>query len=557
MIAMQRIGLIALASFVFAAPATADVVYMNNGKIHRGKVTRDGNKVHIKTQLATISVNADEVRKIAKSDPLTQAAMPPTVMPSLTLGASPAGPDRFTRPEPHIFLIMRQLVGSPTGPVAYGLRQQIKEWRVKTHDRLRKIPGRWVSPLDVEQRYEQFAKALNKGQETRRLIQRAGSTTSAGRAKQARLRRQLAVRFREAAILWPDPILRDFLLAVANLEGGNHTNALALFRKCRTAAPRVAAFPQGEAMALSAKGQKLEALATYLEVLHLRPNSRDALDLVLQALRDTPGKLMGTPTFTTARAIVDQYEQPSSSTYTRRGTTWLMPGRSWVGKDLYLPTPTYDRLVFTQAVAVPVSQNALLVDQRAVKGALEVFVSVSPKMVVPGRVQRVSTFGRSKKMPPLAVVSFQDLQFKPLSVDPKAKPAKGQYVTAYGLGLYEQMGGQIRPVMCQVGKVGTEGGFALSPGIVAGEVAAPILTREGGLLGFLAGKTDPMVDDGGPSGVIPLTEITDLVKRAGRSSSSYGGYRRVKRKIVPKPVEGRFFRVLVTSAEAPEGRRRS
>ncbi len=546
---MRKTALVLYVCAALAVPCAGDIVYMNNGKAHRGEVTRDGDRVLIKKALATIAVDIKDVHKIIKSDKPADSHVDRPIGATLTLRTPPTGPDRYTRPGPHVFLAMRQLAGSPSGTSAYELRQQIKKWQIRVHDRERKFMNRWVSPRDMERAREEFSVRLGKTRELLSKIRRAGSATAGGRAAQGRYRRSLAVLFREAAQVWPDLLMRDFLMAVSHLEGLNYNGALQTFNGCIAAAPRVAAFRQGKALALAGKNRKIEALAACLEVLHLQPNSRDAYDMVKQAMTDTPGELMTDPTYVLAKEIMGLYEEPRSKTYSYGGTSWLMPGRAWKAREFTLPTPPYDRLVFRQAVGVPVGKNALLVDKGALADALETFVAIKPGVVVPAKVQRTSTWGVKKEPAPLVLVIVEDFEFTPLKADAAAQVSKKQMLTVYGLGVYEEMGSEVRQISAFVEDVGPDGTLSLSPKLAPGETVGPAVTKDGQLVGFLDGKTNAMVDGGGPDRFIPVAEVANLVKQAGRTRSSFGGYSRVKRKIVPKPAEGRFFVVYITGAE--------
>jgi len=549
---MQRTTLSLCVCMALAGSAVGDIVYMNNGKVHRGKVSREGDKVLIKKALATIAVDLKDVRKIVKSKTPASSPIDRPVGPTVTLDTPKTGPDRYTRPEPHVFLAMRQLAGTPTGTTAHEFGEKIKTWRVKVHDRDRKVANLWISPRQAEQAREDFTARLKQTRDLLAKIRRAGSTTASGRALQAKYRRSLATRFREAAQVWPDLLLRDFLTGVSHLVGYNYSGATQVFERCIASAPRVAAFRQGKALALARKNQKIEALAAVLEVLHLKPDSRDAYDLVKREMEDTPGTLMTDPTFVLAKDIMDLYEDPASRTYTRGGTTWLMPGRSWTDRGLMLPTPPYDRLVFRQAVGVPVGKKALLVDQRALEGALEAYVAIGANAIVPAKIRKTSTWGTRKDPPPLALVTVDDFDFTPLGADGTARISKGQMVTVYGLGVYEEMGSDVRKIPAFVEAVGSDGAPSLSRKLAPGEAVGPVVSKDGQLVGFLDGKTDPMADGGGPDRFLPVAKVAHLVKQANRTTGTYGGYSRVKRKITPKPAKGRFFIVFITSAEGPK-----
>ena len=552
---MRRIIVCVGLCLAFWVPAVGDTVVMKDGKVHRGQVTRDGDRVLIRKALATIAVDGKDVERILRSAAPTSAPVDRPIAPTLTLDTARSGPDQFIHPESHVFLTLRQLAGTPAGTAAYELREQAKAWRVKVHDRQRKFIGRWIPPEDMARAREEFAARLSGARTVQTKIRRAGSTTAAGRAAQARLRRGLGAQFRQAAKVWPDVLMKDFLTGIAHLEGLNYNGALQMFERCIAAAPRVPAFRQGKVLALAGRNEKLPALGAALELLGLMPDSRETYNLVRKTMDDVPGTRMTDPTFELAKQILLTYEEPAAKTYSRPGTTWLMPGRPWVAREYTLPTPPYDRLVFRQAVGVPVGKNALLVDKGALRGALEAYVAIRGDVIVPAKIQRTSTWGSKRKVAPLDMVMVRDFNFTPLKADGGARVSKGQVLTAYGLSLYEEMGSEVRQISTVVEGLGADGAVSLSQKLSAGEGVGPVVTKDGQLVGFLDAKTDPMVDGGGPDAFIPVAHVATLVKQAGRTRSSFGGYSRVKRTVTPKPAPGRFFLVFITAAEGSSKRR--
>ena len=550
---MRKMVLMFFLCSALAGAACADVVFMKNGKIHRGEATRQGDTVLIKGPLATISVKAEDVERIVESKPPTDGIVPPPIEPVFPLGVPRTGPEKYLRPESHVFYAMRQLVGSPGGMEAYELRGQIKSWREKTHDRQRKFQSKWVTSLEMQRAREEFAAVLLKAKDLQARIRRAGSTTASGRATQAKYRRGLGTHFRQAAQIWPDQLMRDFLTGVAHFESLNYTGAIQMFDQCIATAPRVAAFWQGKALALSAKGQKIEALAAFLSLLHVQPDLKEAYYMVQGALQEVPGTMMTDATFVTAKRIMEIYEEPPTKPYSRPGTTWLMPGRPWMTYDFTLPTPPYDRLVFRQAVGIPVGKKGLLVDKSVLDGALEAFVVIDHKTTVAAQIQRTSTYGT--KQPPLGLITVQDFEFTPLTIGATASIAKELPVTLHGLSVYEEMGSQLRRVSATIEDVGAEGALSFSRKLLPGETVSPVIAKDRQLIGFVSGKTDPMADGGGPDLFVPLELAENLIKQANRTTTYYGSYSRVKRKIVPKPAQGDYFVVLITAAEASGDKR--
>jgi len=174
---------------------------------------------------------------------------------------------------------------------------------------------------------------------------------------------------------------------------------------------------------------------------------------------------------------------------------------------------------------------------------------------VPARIQRTSTWGMKKEPAPLELVIVEDFEFTPLKADAAAQVSRKQMLMVYGLGVYEEMGSEVRQMSAFVEDAGPDGMLSLSAKLAPGETVGPVVTKDGHLVGFLDGKTNAMVDGGGPDRFIPVAEVANLVKQAARTRSYLGGYSRVKRKIVPKPAEGRFFVVHITAAEGQKQRR--
>ncbi len=122
-------------------------------------------------------------------------------------------------------------------------------------------------------------------------------------------------------------------------------------------------------------------------------------------------------------------------------------------------------------------------------------------------------------------------------------------LTAYGLGLYEQMGSGIRAIRGEV-ESADDGSVRVSARLAPGEAAGPVVAEDGRLVGFLAGRTDVTADGGGANRMIPVSELAALIKQARRPASDYGGsFGRPKRKAASQPVAGKSFVVYATMAE--------
>jgi hypothetical protein len=201
-------------------------------------------------------------------------------------------------------------------------------------------------------------------------------------------------------------------------------------------------------------------------------------------------------------------------------------------------------------VGIPVGPNALLVDHSAMKDALEVFVALDSKTVVPAHILPGGSGAgvKGKEPPPVDLIAVEDLTFTPLQVEAGA-PAKGVQVTGATTGLFEEMGSELRPLGGTLDAGSGEGEAKLTVRLAAGEVTAPVISKDGHLMGFLDGRTDAMADGGGADRFVPVLAADNLIKRASRPLGSSGGYARVKRKAVAKPAPGQFFLVYITAAD--------
>jgi len=553
MTSMRNVGLIVLMTAALSAQAEADVVYLRSGKTYEGQVLRKGRKVRIRSAYGVVEVDAAEVIHIERSEPSSKPAAKTADLPSPAAGTKRLTIRSATQPEPIIFTLMRNLKGAQAGGETHVLRREIERWRIMAHDRKRKVGLEWLGPEDFSRRRHVFLTHLEEAEDLYRLARRLSERTPRGRAERNRYEARAATRLQQAAKAWPDPLVRSFLMGIAFYQAGEFRQAEAMFRRCRRSAPRVAAFCQGHGMALLAVRRELDAVVAFSEALRLRPESREALDALRDAMRKVPGASAKRPEYLAAAELVREYED-SGRNYRRRGTTWLMPGKAWYVYGSTLPRPPYDRLVFKQAVGVPVADGALLVDESVARGALEVFVRIDAASVVPGKVSRSGGY-RGGKEPdgPLAVVRVFDVAFSPLKAEADHEFRLDQSATIYALDIYEEMSSEVQPIASRIVSVEDGGVLKLSGSIFAGQGAAPVVVGDGRLAGFLAGKTDVKADGGGKELFIPVSRLGSALKRANKKSGGIGAYglygRRAKRTIKRRRVEGDHFIVYGTFAE--------
>ena len=560
---MRKMRWIILVLSLSSAVAGADVVYLRNGKKYEGKITRRGDKITVKMAFATMTFDANEVIHVEKKavpdrpkDPKPGPDHLPAPRREFTIADA-------TRPEPIAFVFMRSLMVAASGPDSDDLRQQIDRWQIAAHDHKRKAGAKWLSPADYVRRRKAYLGYLEEARKYLRKTWRPGSSKPET-LQQRRNRTAAMSRLYTAAKTWADPSLRVFLLGVVAYHRRQWAAAEEYFASCTRALPRVAMFHQARGMALSAGDSPVEAMDELATVLRLKPGDRDAIRMLKRAMAKVPGKDTRSKAYLDAEKLLSVYDlkrvgRPTSS----RGIKWLAPGKAWTVRDKTLPVPTMDRLTFRQAVAVPVGPQALLVDADAVADALAVHVRIDENTLVVGKTKSVtgSGAGTTRK---LALVTVSGIEFTPVEADidkakakakdPNAPPdkpplAKGQAVTVYGLGVYEQMGSLVRKVPATIKKVAEDGTVArISACLLPGEAAGPILTDDNRLVGFLAPRTTVKVHNGGPDRLIPLSRIAQLIKRGQRSSSS-ARYLRKDAKAAPAPAGGSFFIVYVTFGE--------
>ena len=205
-------------------------------------------------------------------------------------------------------------------------------------------------------------------------------------------------------------------------------------------------------------------------------------------------------------------------------TTYVMPpgGKGWtVQGKLGLPTPPYDRLEFLQAVGVPIGKDSLLVDAAVLKDALEITVQIDEHTLAAAKVKKV---GGDRGGPPLAVLTVSGYEFTPVEGSKSTTLKTPAAAEIYAANAFEEMGQTIREVKLKVRSLGEAQSGKFEQHLLAGECAAPVVTDDGILIGFLAGKTDVGADDGGPNNFYPLRDLLSLISQSssGTAGASSG-----------------------------------
>ena len=548
---MKRLRLGLVLCIFWPALARGDVVELTDGRIYRGKVTREGKLLIIKMDYGRVELNAADVKRWVRTEPATQpkAETPAPPSPRRTRVPLFAATDA-TRPESVAFLLMRRLPQVEPGTASYELRQLILRRRRDAHDRLRKLLGHWRHPKDFQIHRGKFQRELKTAEDLLGEIEAIRGDEPQQRKKRKRLRAEASKGLLTAARSWGDPLLRQFLMGVAHYHNGDYREAEKAFRTCRRDMPLLAAGAQGHWLSLLKVNQPVKALAAATEVLRLRPDSRDALRDLREAMKRVPGARAGSETFLLAQALSSQYEDaPKRSFRRRKGIVWLLPKNVTQSRRASLPVPSYDHLVFRQAVGVPVGSRTLLVDEATVRNAVEIYVRLGDGTLVPGRTRRVTTFGSRKPRPPLTLVTVEGRQFTPVGFSAEAKFAANAQVTLYSLGMYMEMGRRVHPITAMVTGTGADGIPGLSGKLFAGDSAGPVIAGDGRLVGFLAGKTDVNAPDGGPDNLIGPADLAGLVKRAAKGRARGFGFRRARRKVTVRPAPGAHFIVYGIETE--------
>lgn len=555
----KRVCAAILAWVLFSVAAGADTVYMRDGKSYSGKVTVDGAKVSIDDGTNVVQVNMKEVVHISRKGGTKPTGTKIKTKPSESTGRAwtkAYSIDDVTSPEPILFMLMRKLEGASPGMDSFRVRTQIKQWQIAAKDQKRKVGGKWVDREYFPARRNNYEDLLKDCRQMGLSLRRMRVKSQRQKATQLAMKKKLGIKLTEAARSWPDPQIRLFLTGVAHLRTDDFARAESAFRTCAEQTPLVAAYHQGHGMSLLGLKRPTNALEAFVKMLRLRPESSLAVHLVTDAVKKVPGMDIKKPIYKEATVMLSEYRQGSSYRKRSGGTMWLMPDkRPWSDPDDTLPTPTYDRLTFRQAVGVPIGTRTLLVDKAVIKDAIEVVVQIDDGKVVPGKIRRVSYFGRKDSPAPLAMVSIDGYELTSVvgEIDtkvgrskekPKPKFTAETDVTIHSLACYVEMGGAVRKTSGHIKSVKADGEIELAGSLLAGDAAGPVLTRGGELVGFLSSRIDSSSAGGGKSQFIEMAEIEPLIVRARRSSRAYSsisGYDRAVRKITPRKLEGNAF----------------
>ncbi|MCY2931005.1 MAG: hypothetical protein NTV86_16255 [Planctomycetota bacterium] len=574
---MRRSWLLAGAVLMAAGLARADVVYLRGGQMLQGQTSREGDVLLVRSESGVTKVPlADVIHIVPSEEPATsldsplsasskpsaatrpagadldEPLAPPSVPVSVEGAVNPAAPerafsaDRASMADVQVFAWERVMSRMNAGAESYYLRQEMDRARSTAHERKRRAGANWLAPKDFVARRAAYAKKLAEAETT---------ITHALRLERGKTEKEITQyrdgmtagnkKLQEAADLWGDPFLRRYLLGLAMLWGGEADKAETYLASLTKEYPLVAGYQQAHGMALAEQKRGLAALGAYTELMRLRSaasgsDKQTIVDLVEKAMRLVPGYKVKSPAYQTALDLVEKLKAQKGSvgffgvSPTRKtDVTLLMPdpkGRSWQLRSPVLPLPPYDRLLFRQAVGVPIGPDLMLVDAKAAADAMEVYVQIDSRTVAPAQLERVRS--AEPGAPDLALVRVKGYAFSPLQQADPADLTPNTSVVAFATDYYSEMGNRIRVVPGKV--VPPPAGKAAGPvqftmGLLAGEGTAPVLVGEDSLVGFLSGRIDTPADHCGLSKLIPTAACswdtspggsTSPIRIAGRASSS-------------------------------------
>ncbi len=571
--------LIVLAGLVFVAAAVGDTVYMRDGRKIVGKVTEKKGKYLVKMAYGTTTVDKSKVIYVAYGTGTTRPTTNPDPLPDECKSVDPNlsrtrrwNINEATLPEPIVFMLSRRLellgrAGTDT------MRRQLRQWKIAAHDGKRKLGRRWLTRAQQRQYRASFEKHLRQGDEFARQAERISPRTGSDRAKQRKLRSSAEQEYAAAVRTWPDALMRDFLTAVLDLRNRKYKKAQSGFARCIRAEPLTAAFRQGRGIALSKLKQPLEALVEFTYCLQLRDDTDETIRLIEAAMKDVPGAKLGDPVYLKAQDLLGRYEKPKRTTKNRNtGTTWLMPGAGWQKRSHRQPTrtrddrsqpdtrfslllPPYDRIISKQALAIPVSKTALLVDKNAIAGAKILYVQAAPNLLVRAWTKRSNTRVGRRDRPdlPLAIIYTEGVTFTPVDLEKPAGLKAGQTVTIRAVNLYRRMGTKIR-----TGAASVKADATLSATLMPGETVGAVLAGDT-FAGLLTARTRPQKNGCGISSFIKPADLAAWIKPIRRSLGGKNSTRRpgggrapkIKKDVPKQKATGNVFLVHILIGEKP------
>lgn len=538
-----------------AVAAVGDVVYLKDGKTVRGEATREGDVVVVRTTLGVRRIPADKVLYISKpketdteTDPNdtgeTDETEPVKLDPDKT--TTPYRKSRFSiasasQPESIVFSLMRSLEAGRRSDAA-NMKQRIATWQRNVKDRLRRLESRWVKPEEFIRRRKVVQGHIDDAESHFSKARRQRGRDEQAKALRKRYEQAGYEKLRIAARAWTDPALRLWLQGTAALKSEQPKTAHSYFTRALKENGYVAGFYQGLGKAELANDKGLAALDPLMTLLELRPEERESVQLMEAALKKVPGSALKHPTYLAARELFGKYPPMK---YRRRSSSWLMPDKDIRDDEYELPIPEYDRLAVRQGTGVAVSEGALVIDRSIALNAVEALVQIDANTIVPAEIKSRTIFGRRADGDvELAVIEVTGVKFAPVTYKEDATFQRGTVVRTFGLPSWEEMSDRVYPIQGQV--TSTDGDkAAVSTKLAPGDAAAAVITGDNRLVGFMKGRTDPLVKGGGENEFYSLADAEDILSRAVRYDAD--PYTRRQADLIP--VKDPVVKVYLLAAE--------
>lgn len=555
----KRMSVVAWVLLAGLAAASADVVALKNGKRYTGKVISQGDTIKIKVDYAVLEFPKSEVLVVAIDEatagdeepiPADSAEPSTTAPPAEDLSAAEPLGTQVSRPEPLVFYYQRGLAAATSAAEKVTLRKQLRKWQAAAHDRKRKVGPRWSTPAEFVRARKAYKDLLDQaedflGKARRRTFgDRDEKITSEQRKALMHAHRLLD----KAAASWEDPLLRGFLLGVADYQKGRYGPAETHFRTAAEQAPHVAMFHQGRALALLGLERYDDAIAALGRTLDLRPDSKECIQLVREAMKRIPGAKIRKESFQELRKRLARYEKGRGGRFSWERLEWLAPDDEWRSQEGSLPEPEFDRLDFRQCIGVPVGPQSLLVDAQAVGDAAAVCVLIDGQRIATARTRR--SYGSRGSTDKAVLLTVPGWRFTPLSAIPAEGDKLPEKLTARAasLPLYRQTAEEPLELTAVVNTLDRG---AIEARVPAGYTGAVLVSTEETprVVGFLAGRTNVLDEDGGAGEFVPVAELEKLISRAQRASRYSGRLRTLKDDAEPQTAEGHRFVVIATVPE--------
>ncbi len=559
---MHRLGLAVV--LALAGLAGADRVVTTDGRIIEGTVTREALRVHVDTPFGRVTVPASDVKEVLTSGTESDAgsadpaAPPPPAGPRMPTGPRVSvGPSLVDadRPEPHAFATMRRILLSAQPGGTGSMRQALETYRILAHDGAVRSGRDWLTRPERQRRRAAFTESLQKAEakvaQADRIVVTDEDRTAADR--KARLYAEALAELKIVANAWGDPLLRRYLLGQLALLENRSALAIRTFSDCIRQAPEVAGFYTARARAYQQSGQPLEALADYLAAFRRDPSQPLHYYDLQTAVERTPGAQTRSAVWQQAQQLVQNYTRPDSrDRASRHNVLWPMPGGAWSALPGALPLPAYNGLYVQRALAVPVGEEGtLLVDADAVADAEQLLVELPDGSLVPAWPVRLSSGYRDQAAElPLAAIRTPTARYRPPPLAAEAL-TRGARLTVWTRGLWPELD---TPSPRQTPAEPSPDGTGLSVALLPGEPASPVLTDQGQLVGFLAGRLDIRQEAGGPDRFVPLAELDEYLRQVARSGSldaPRSASDPLQPRSGPHQAAGEVFTVHILKADRP------